>query len=435
MSKFDLERLKAETSILDFGERVYGFTPERKRRNYWGFKEYDSLMVNVARNCFYRNNQFKAGCKAKESGNSAGSIIDFIMHFDKCDLEDAIKTLAEFNHCNTEVLANSRYNSKNYVEEKKEFVIPQKYYRCDNARKYLCEERKISKTVVNSLIRRKMLYEEKGYYRNAIFCSYDESGKMVFAQRCSTRMDIDNKKRKFDVSGSSYDECYFINNGASSLIVTEATIDTASFMTLLERIGKKFNNFNHLATTGTNKIVSVLNILSKYPHITKLYVATDNDEAGDEAYQFLIDNLTDWCGTIIRITPTLVVMPSEASVNGFTAKWDDSKTITLDWSEWAKNKKEKYDHFEVYCSEKNRKDRENILIFSNKGTVCKQGFKYAKNYTLKVRGFYYDNNGKKHCTRFSENLEVNIDCVASDINDLVKKNVVDKAFYTKLKQM
>lgn len=119
MSKFDLERLKAETSILDFGERVYGFTPERKRRNYWGFKEYDSLMVNVARNCFYRNNQFKAGCKAKESGNSAGSIIDFIMHFDKCDLEDAIKTLAEFNHCNTEVLANSRYNSKNYVEEKK----------------------------------------------------------------------------------------------------------------------------------------------------------------------------------------------------------------------------------------------------------------------------------------------------------------------------
>ena len=434
MSNLDLERLKAETSILDFGERVYGLTPERKRAYYWGFKEFDSLMVDIAKNCFYHNNQFKAGCKAKDSGNSAGSIIDFIMHCDNCKLDEAIKILAEFNHCNTEVLVKSRYNSKNYVKEKKEFKVPQKYYRCDNVKKYLCEERKISKIVVNSLIKRRMLYEEKGYYRNAVFCSYDDNGKMVFAQRCSTRMDIDNKKRKFDVSGSLYDECYFVNNGASSLIVTEATIDTASFMTLLERIGKRFNNFNHLATTGTNKIVAVLNILKKYPHITTLYVATDNDEAGDSAYQFLLDHLTDWHGTIIRITPTLVIIPSEASTNGFTARWDDSKTIALDWSEWAKSKKERYNRFEVYCSEENRKDRQNRLIFSNKHTFCVRKLKYAKHYTFRVRGFYYE-NGKKHCTKFSEELVVNIDCLASDINDLVRKNVVDKPFYAKLKEM
>ena len=287
-----------------FGDKVYGFTPIKKRNNYEGFEEFDSLMINPSKNCFFRNVEFKQGDKAKDHNHSAGSIIDFIMHIEGCDNKTAIKKLFEFANNGIDY-SNSKYNHKNFTETKKEFVVPIKYDYSNNARKYLCDIRKIDKSVFVSLLNRGYLYEEKGKYRNIICAAYNENGKMVFAQRCSTLKNIPSDKRKWDVSGSDYTECWFINNNASSLIVTESCIDTMSFMSLLNTYGKRYNNYNHLGLTGSNKVKAVCNILEKYPHIQKLYLGLDSDEAGDVAVKY-IENWAEknnWTGTIINMQP------------------------------------------------------------------------------------------------------------------------------------
>lgn len=301
---YDLEKLKNGISIIDYGQNVYGYTPEKKRTNYWGFKEFDSLMVNIDKNCFFRNSEYKQGSKSSSCNHSAGSILDFIMHVENCSLDEAIKKLKEYNDKNGVVDKN--YQVRKYVTKPKKFVIPIKANTNKHAFGYLVKERKITPVVFNSMVKRKYLYEEVGYYRNAIFCSYIDK-KMVFAQRCSCRQDIDRDKRKRDVSGSSYEECFFVDNKASSLIVTEATIDTLSFMSLLEINGIRFNNYNHLGLTGTNKAAAVLNILDKYPHITTLFTAFDNDEAGKDAFDFVLTNLRNkmhWTGKIINVGST-----------------------------------------------------------------------------------------------------------------------------------
>lgn len=306
-----LEILKSNTSILDYGRIVYGFTPVKKRAKYWGFKDddVDSVMVDPNKNCFYHNSEFVVGQKASKNNNSAGSIIDFIMNIESCSVNEAIKKLYDFNNCNPDITNKPR---KRYIEKKKPFTPPIPYTENNNrnAYNYLCGhykgERQIEPIVFKYLVKRKMLYEERGKYKNAVFAAYNNKGKMIFAQRCSTLKNIDNSKRKFDVASSSYEECYFINNNASSLVVTEATIDTLSFMSLMFLQKKQFNQHNHLGLTGSNKIVAIYNILDKYPHITKLYLGFDNDEAGLKAYCNVVNHLKEigWIGKIINCIPS-----------------------------------------------------------------------------------------------------------------------------------
>ena len=90
---YDLEKLKNGISIIDYGQNVYGYTPEKKRTNYWGFKEFDSLMVNINKNCFFRNSEYKQGSKSSSCNHSEGSILDFIMNVENCSLDEDIKKL------------------------------------------------------------------------------------------------------------------------------------------------------------------------------------------------------------------------------------------------------------------------------------------------------------------------------------------------------
>lgn len=310
----DLKQLKENLSILDYGSEVYGFTVERKRAKYYGFKEFDSLMVNPYKNCFYKNSDYVAGEKSSAHGNSAGSIIDFIMFFDRCDRKEAIKKLKQYAENRGYVTSDICERYKNKIDEKVEFVPPVPKGDNRHAFGYLCNERKIEASVFNSLVKRKYLFEEyveavskkngrKYSYTSVTFPGYID-GKMVFAQRCKTTRKKVNV-RKLDVEGSSYEECYYVPNGSNSLFVTEAPIDTLSIMSLMALKGLRFNKYDHLGTTGTNKIVSVYNILNKNPHITKLYLAFDNDEAGVKAFNNVTKHLSDagWRGVIKNITP------------------------------------------------------------------------------------------------------------------------------------
>jgi hypothetical protein len=147
---YDLEKLKNGISIIDYGQNVYGYTPEKKRTNYWGFKEFDSLMVNINKNCFFRNSEYKQGSKSSSCNHSAGSILDFIMHVENCSLDEAIKRLKEYNDKNGVVDKN--YQVRKYVTKPKKFVIPIKANTNKHAFGYLVKERKITPVVFNSML-------------------------------------------------------------------------------------------------------------------------------------------------------------------------------------------------------------------------------------------------------------------------------------------
>lgn len=303
--KYSIQDL-TNISILEYGQSVYGLTPTRKRSQYWGFKEYDSLMV-LPNNTFFYNKMFVIGQKSSQNGDSAGSVINFIMWYEGVSKKEAIKKLTAYAEGINLPISNLP-NKPIFTEEKKEFIVPVPYKDNNAAYRYLCKVRKINPVVFNYLVKHKYVYEERGYKKNIIFCSYNKDGKMDFAQRYATVKNVDRKKRKRDVAGSVYYQCWYIDNGASSLIVTEAPINTASFMTLLMRFNKRFVNYNHQGLTGSNKIKATADVLEDNPHITKVYLGVDNDEAGDHAYQWLLNwqETTGWCGKIIRITPSTV---------------------------------------------------------------------------------------------------------------------------------
>ena len=68
-----LDTIKA-IPVTDLAERL-GYTLV-KRGRYYSLREHDSVMIDVQKNCFWRNSRFAKGFKG-----GAGSTIDFIMEF------------------------------------------------------------------------------------------------------------------------------------------------------------------------------------------------------------------------------------------------------------------------------------------------------------------------------------------------------------------
>lgn len=68
-----LDNIKA-VPITDYATRS-GFTLVRKGK-YFSLKEHDSVIIDVEKNCFWRNSRFSKGYKG-----GAGSIIDFAIEF------------------------------------------------------------------------------------------------------------------------------------------------------------------------------------------------------------------------------------------------------------------------------------------------------------------------------------------------------------------
>lgn len=295
MKRYDLDRIKSEIRITDYAQSM-GYTLT-KVGSYYSLAEYDSVRIDDRKNCFWRNSRFMQGQKAN---TTAGSIIDFVMHFEGKDFKSALETLVGYSKGDYIPSASEPTTPSKPPKPKKPFTLPpegRNYFAVIN---YLVNERGIDKDIVAEYIVKKMIYQDKR--NNAVFVGYNADGKADFA---CFRGTYPGKRFIGDVESSNYDTCIFINNNSNTLVVTESVIDSFSYMSILKAHGINHNNYNYNALSATTKIAAVLNNLKAHNNINAVIIALDNDKAGINAGERLKTMLREagWHGRILKHYP------------------------------------------------------------------------------------------------------------------------------------
>ena len=280
-----LDNIKS-VPITDFAERI-GFTTVRKGNKYVSLKEHDSVMIDVQKNCFWRNSRFQKGFKG-----SAGSIIDFAMEFNgAADHKEAMRQIAlmygiEGEKSSSLPFKKAPAKSKPVLETKTfdgNVDYPKKAPSNNDVFEYLFHERKIDRAVLRYFFAKKMLYQDE--HKNCVFAT---------DKFCCVRS-TGEKRFVMDRVGCDYNECFYFKgrNDNDTLVVAESVIDIMSVMSEFCREEKRFVNNDYLALSGTNKLVSVKYHVDRNPSYKKVILCYDNDEAGDKAVDSTIELLKD----------------------------------------------------------------------------------------------------------------------------------------------
>lgn len=171
-----------------------------------------------------------------------------------------------------------------YPKQTKPFVLPIKDTNNDLIIRYLCNQRKIDKDIVDYFISTNQIYQDK-QFKNVVFVGYD-GDKPSYAFKRSIF-----KNYKLDHAGSNKSFSFsFTNPNSSILHVFEAAIDMLSYMTILKLDHQDFKQYNYLSLAGaSDQIVSkteadipiaLKSFLEKNKNIKTIIFHLDNDEVG-----------------------------------------------------------------------------------------------------------------------------------------------------------
>lgn len=245
-------QVNLEKFLLSQGEQLI------KSGNEYRWKKHDSLTVKG--NKWFRHSQ-----------NKGGYPIDFVMGFFEKTFPEAVQML--IGEDAAEIVAEPVQRS--------EFRLPP---RCEsNTRivKYLKEERKLPPDLVEAFIASGLIYEDAKHH-NVVFVGKDEKGVPRYAHCRGTA-----EKFRMDVTGSdkSYAFCY--RGKGKELFVFESPIDLLSHIALHPA---GWRNQNYLSLGGVSP-KALERFLSERTDIESIFIATDNDEAGNCAAEKLAELL------------------------------------------------------------------------------------------------------------------------------------------------
>ncbi|MEG1448387.1 MAG: DUF3991 and TOPRIM domain-containing protein [Oscillospiraceae bacterium] len=292
------DAIKHEIHIVDYAKTL-GFTPF-KIGNQFSIKEHDSVRIRPFNNTFYRH-----------SVEKGGSIIDFVMMFESLDQDSAIKKLRgllpTFSSYNKSVPNNQIIDMRDKfkassmttgIKQEKVLELPEQFDgKFARIYAYLSKSRGINKAIITDLIKRNVLFEDVRH--NVCFVGYDKNGEAKFG---SVRSTLTQSNFRGDVSGSDKSVGWYIDNKSPLLFVTEAPIDAMSIMTLLKENNRDYKKYNYLALSGTATAPLGYHLTDD---IKAVYLATDNDDAGNKARKNIRELLHDknYQGKIIDKKP------------------------------------------------------------------------------------------------------------------------------------
>ena len=235
------------------------------------WKKHDS--VTVSGNRWYRHSQ-----------NKGGYPVDFVMEFYHVTFPEAVKMLID---------EEGEGRQKSCLAPSPDFRLPEKSETNETVIKYLTENRRLEKDLVEEWIAGGNIYEEKKHH-NVVFVGRDADGIPRYAH-CRGTGGI---KYRGDVAGSdkSYGFCH--RGEDNQLFVFEAAIDLLSFIQLFPKDWKKRS---YLSLGGVSS-VALMTFLSERPQITSVFLCLDNDHAGNEACEKLAGEIPDGY-RVIRLKP------------------------------------------------------------------------------------------------------------------------------------
>lgn len=220
------------------------------------WKNHDSLTVKG--NKWFRHSQ-----------NKGGYPIDFVMEFYDKTFPEAMQML----------IGEEAIEIATEPAPKAEFKLPPRCGSNDRIIKYLTEERKFPKDLVEEFIASGMIYEDAKHH-NIVFVGKDINGIPRYAH-CRGTAD----KFRMDVAGSdkSYGFCY--RGKGTELYVFEAPIDLLSHIALYPA---GWREHSYLSLGGVSP-KALERFLSECQDIESIYIATDNDAAGNNAAEKLAE--------------------------------------------------------------------------------------------------------------------------------------------------
>lgn len=271
-SKEITKAIRENVSILDYAVSI-GQSLVREGR-YYSLADHDSVKINPVTNQFKQYSVDPAG-----KGHPWLSVIDFAIRFDNsvsntAEAIEKLKQLVDFPSWK-----NTSTPKRKTVHKEKEnnsVELPERSLSTKHIYAYLTKTRGISPSVVNKMIEQGNLYEDTK--NNCVFVGYDSNGNVNFG--CKRGTNTYGKAFKGDCAGNDYEHCIYIDNGADTLIVSEAFIDSMSNMTILEESGKNILNYNYNILAGADKWGAVVNNLKEHPKNKKVLLALDADDKG-----------------------------------------------------------------------------------------------------------------------------------------------------------
>lgn len=283
-----VNQLKASVSILDYASQKLGLNVKHASQQLFTLAEHDSVRI-------YPDNTF---ARYSKSG-SGGSIIDFVMEFDaeavnqsgKPDVKKAISLVQNFHQEQLAQGVTPSAHTPNNYKKKEKFELPKRDKDNRHVIDYLVNKRGIDLHIVQEWIDQGHVYQTRIKTRTG-----KEIPNLVFAGN----MGADNFKYaqihgissayKQDVVGSIKIIGLYQERNSNVTVVTESPIDAMSHQTLNQHV-----NYNYLSVNGVNSAQSVIDAHLQY-RITngkkdKLILALDNDQAGQDTTQELLEFL------------------------------------------------------------------------------------------------------------------------------------------------
>jgi len=257
--------------IITFFEKHCGFTFAHRGGAY-RCQQHPSLAVKNDRLSFYWHSKSVGGFGA----------IDYLIKVENMPFREAVEAVAGVSPMQDRPLRK---------EPPKTLVLPEKSGVPLKLYDYLCTKRGIDSGIVDMLIQKKMLYEDKR--GNVVFIGFDEYNKARFASVRGTQSDF-----RGDCAGS--DKRYGFNTAADCapsgcLYVFESPIDLMSHATLaiLEEGDKTAwvydRRLSLAGTTGT----AIPFFLNQHKTVKELVFCLDNDVPGREAATALVRKYAD----------------------------------------------------------------------------------------------------------------------------------------------
>ena len=258
--------------MIAFLNRHCGYTFTQKRGAY-RCKQHPSLAVKNDRRSWYWHSKSIGGYGA----------IDYLMKIDQLLFSEAVEAAKSSIGAAAPLPTHTAPGAPG---QPKTLVLPQKTGIPIRLYDYLCVRRGIHSDVVNTLIQRNTLYEDRR--GNVVFVGYDGHGKPRFA---SVRGTYGNCSFRADCVGS--DKRYGFNMAADapsdSVYVFESPIDAMSHASLAiaefgDRTAWEYDRRLSLAGTSDTALPFFLN---KHTSVKELVFCLDNDPAGREASEAL----------------------------------------------------------------------------------------------------------------------------------------------------
>lgn len=248
-----------------------------RQGQYYRHNKHDSLLIT--NNKWFWNSKQVGGFGA----------ISFAQHFYDLKFPEAVQ---DINDRNIE-----KKNEVKYTDYRKEnFRYPLEYEVSsqNNIKKYLVEERMLSPLIVDWLIKKDLIAEDR--MKNVVFKWREKGGKgeVIGGERQGTVLMEDGKRFKQNIANSDQKSGFQIDIGKpNKLAVFESPIDALSYWQLNI---KKLKDVRLLSMSGLKDMTflhSVTSLQREGHDIEKVIMAVDNDEAGrnfikkaNESYTF-----------------------------------------------------------------------------------------------------------------------------------------------------